>query len=1538
MIARRGGPGNDPAELRDWLRRWVAEVVGLPLAELDADRPLEEYGLSSRDAVALAGELEDLLGAELPSTLVWDHPTISLLARHLTVPAQTEVAPVRTLVTRRDRGGATGPDEPIAVVGLGCRLPGAEGPESFWELLATGTDAVTTPPLGRGTGSRVRGGFLPDVAGFDAEFFGIAPREATAMDPQQRLLLEVAWEALEHAGVAPASLRGSATGVFVGVSSYDYALRTSTDAAGVGAWTPTGVATSITANRLSYLLDLRGPSLAIDTACSSSLVAVHQACRSLRWGECDAALAAGVNLLLHPATTTAFGEAGALAPDGRCKAFPADADGIVRGEGAGVVVLKRLSDARRDGDAVLAVIRGSAVNSDGRSNGLTAPNPAAQAALLRTAYADAGLDPAEVDYVEAHGTGTLLGDPIEASALGTVLGTGRPVERPLLIGSVKTNLGHLEAASGIVGLVKVALAMHHGQLPASLHFDRPNPYIPFDEARLRVVDEPTPWPRRTGRATAGVSGFGFGGTNAHVVLEEADREEPAEPAGPAAPAVLLVSATNPARLADAATDLAGWLDTPDGLDHPLPAVGRSLARRGHHPSRAAIVARRPAEALEGLRALAEGRTAPGLVTATAAPDTPNPVWVFSGYGSQWPGMARVLLADEPAFAAAVAELEPLIAAEAGFSLGSLLRSGEQAAGVERAQVAIFGVQVALAALLRHHGVTPAAVIGHSMGEVAAAVAAGALPLADAVRVIAVRSRLLAMVESAGTGAMAAVGLSAAELAELGRLYPDVSVAVHAAPCQLTVAGAADQVRELVAHADRLGRTARLLDVRGAGHTAAVDPILGELAAELAGIAAAPPQVPLYSTVVDEPRVAPGDRILHGAGYWVAGARRPVRFTQAVAAAVADGHSTFVEVSPHPIALPAVAATAAAGGRPDPVLAVSLRRDTDDAATFRSALALLHVHGVPLRPEGLHGEGPRPELPRTRWRHSRYWADEAPQPAADPGPPGVHVELPDGRHAWQLRGADDAVTTAAVAAAAAEQVLGACRIAELVTRGPRPPGPVELSTTLEVSGELQVHARARGGAWVLVADARAAARPAATTAPEPAPTTPVPPPLGERLRAIVAGVMGFAPDQLDPPVPLVELGLDSLMAVRIKNIVEHELGTPPLVLGMLRGAGLASVEEHVAGLLGSRTAAAAVNPVGPRDATERLLLRTWADELGAAPAGVTDEITDASGVHRLATRLSEHLGREVDAGELLDRRSIAGMADLLRAEVEGDDGAVLRMLRPTVEGGRPPLFLFHPAGGPCSVYHPLVERLPDDQPCYGLERVEGELADRVEQYLPLLAEVAGDGPYRLAGWSFGGALAFEAARQLVAAGAEVELLAMIDTVRPVPDGVPEETAALQRWQRFAGYVERTYGRPLLLPLGELAEADEERQLDIVTGLMQRAGLGMSPGVLRHQRTSWIDSRVAERHTPVPYPGQVVLYRAEAMHDGALELDPRYGRAGPDAGWGPLCPRMEIVPVNGDHLAVIDPPVVNRIAQDLGCRLAAGAGDRQRGLYAGSRYRS
>uniref|UniRef100_UPI001177C858 type I polyketide synthase n=1 Tax=Amycolatopsis kentuckyensis TaxID=218823 RepID=UPI001177C858 len=488
------------------IRAWLVTRIG----DVDVDRPLHETGLSSRDATSLAADLGEFVGRPLAPTLVWQYPTIAALAEHLsTVDAPAAYVPLRE------------ESEPIAVIGLGCRLPGGiESPEAFWRFLDAGGDGIGDVPEGRWetfapaedlVGVPARGGFLDDVAGFDAEFFGITPREAAAMDPQQRILLEVAWAALEHAGIPPATLRGSRTGVFVGLSATEYGSLTMTDVAGVDVWSGTGAAASIAANRLSYLLDLRGPSLTLDTACSSSLVAVHQAVQSLRRGESEIALVAGVNVLLSPGITAGFHRAGVLAADGHCKPFDASADGIARGEGCGVVVLKPLRAAR--GDRVLAVIRGSAVNSDGRSNGLTAPNPEAQAALLRDAYATAGVDPSSVDYVEAHGTGTPLGDPLEAGALTAVLGAGRSPDRPLLLGSVKSNLGHLEGAAGIAGLLKVVLSMTHRRVPASLHFRSPNPHIDF--TGLRVVSAGTDWPRYSGTARAGVSAFGFGGTNAH---------------------------------------------------------------------------------------------------------------------------------------------------------------------------------------------------------------------------------------------------------------------------------------------------------------------------------------------------------------------------------------------------------------------------------------------------------------------------------------------------------------------------------------------------------------------------------------------------------------------------------------------------------------------------------------------------------------------------------------------------------------------------------------------------------------------------------------------------------------------------------------------------------------------------------------------------------------------------------------------------------------------------------------------------------------
>ena len=1733
----------DESGLRSWLIDRVAAMAEAAAEEIDADRPVDEYGLSSRDAVALSGELEELLDTELPTTLLWETPTIALLAQRLS----------QTLglsgVTERTRAGApkvapsagrwSRPDEPIAVVGIGCRFPGGvDGPERFWELLAGGLDAIGEIPPDRweaftggspGAAALLAetnrlGGFLDDVAGFDAEFFGISPREAAAMDPQQRLLLEVAWEALEHAGIPPESLRGTATGVFVGACSQEYGQLTTADLTGIDAWSTTGAATSIIANRLSYVLDLRGPSLAVDTACSSSLVTVHQACQSLRAGESSAALVGGVNLLLSPAPTVNFDQAGALSADGRCKTFDAAADGISRAEGCGVVVLKRLADARRDGDRVLGTIRGSGVNSDGRSNGLTAPNPEAQQDLLRLVYDTAGVDPRTVDYVEAHGTGTLLGDPIEAGALGAVLGAARPAERPVLLGSVKTNLGHLEAAAGIAGLIKVVLAMAHGRIPPSLHFREPNPHIPFEGARLRVVTESTDWPRYSGLARAGVSGFGFGGTNAHVLVEEwpqtAEPVRPVpEPAEPTAD-VLTISGGSGPRLRRAAGGLADWLCSPAGRSAATDDVGYTLARRrGHGRIRGAVVARGREALVDGLRALADGVGAPSVITGRDGAAARGVVWVFSGYGSQWPGMARALLDDEPAFAAAIDELDPLFRAEAGFSLRRVLRRGERVTGVERTQLVLFGIQVGLAALWRHYGAEPAAVIGHSMGEVAAAVAAGGLMLPDAVRVMAVRSRLLGggdATQAAGAGAMAAVSLSAAELEMLADRFPDVEVAVHAAPDFLTVAGDSTQVRRLVEHVERLGRNARLLDVPGAGHTAAVDPVLDELADGLTGIHGRIPRIPLYTTVLDDPRARPS----FDGGYWAANTRRPVRFAQAVTAAAADGYVAFLEVSPHPVASAAVASTLAAAGVEEPVLAASLRRNTDDTVTFRTNLALLHAHGVPVALERLYPAGRVVEAPRTAWQHVRHWVGDRPSVgagagAASTGHPllGNHVELPGGtQHVWQV--ASDAATLpwltehlvhgspvlpaagyAEIALSAAAEVFAAgpgeltvsgLRVHEWFTPGEGTPVTTTLSRTGANTAEVVVHTKSTAGVWRQLAEASVAVGPLPRPAAEPGTTTlvtlartatpyllhpallgaclqalvaaaptgsepagslqpvaigalrlhsavthgscvaavtgmgaqgprgrvrlvdttgvvaleadevqlrpvapgevPAPPParpvscevacraggraaepgtgswagaaalyeeepataramIADRLRSVVAGVMGFRPDQLDEHTPLVELGLDSLMAVRIKNTVEHELETPPLMLGMLRGAGLADLDEHVAGLLGlvgvtpcvASPPARATRTVGPRDATERLLVRAWEEELGRAPASVTDDFFDLGGDHaaarRLTSRLATRLEADLDADELFAEPTLERMADLLRPIFDGgafeggaEPGSPLRVLRG--HGSAVPLFLFHPAGGPCSVYHPLVERLSDDQPCYGLERVEGaSLEERIEQYLPVIRQIQPEGPYRLAGWSFGGALAFGTARGLAEAGDDVELLAMIDTVRPLPEqGSPAE-AAIARCVRFAQYIERTYGQRLELPYDVLGDLDEDRQIDVMMDRLQRAGLGMSPGVLRHQRTSWTDTRVAERYHPRPYSGKVVLYRAESMHEGALLLDPRYGRTDAAAGWDETCAALQIVPVPGDHLSVIDTPGIAVVADHLGELLAGRVGSRR-----------
>ncbi len=713
MTASIGGE----ADLRHWLVDYLVTNIGCTPDEVDPALSLADLGVSSRDAVVLSGELTELLGKTVSPIDFWEHPTINALAAYLTAPVpdpESESALKRT--------ARSSLDEPIAVIGMGCRFPGGiSGPEELWQFICDRRSSIGRVPDERwelfDDGSpevkallaRITrwGSFLDSIDAFDAEFFEISPSEAEKMDPQQRLLLEVAWEALEHAGIPPNSLRRSQTGVFAGSCLSEYGAIASTDLPQIDGWSNTGGAMSIIANRLSYFLDLRGPSVAVDTACSSSLVAIHLACQSLRTQDSHLAIAAGVNLLLSPAVFRGFDQVGALSPTGRCRAFDAAADGFVRGEGAGVVVLKRLTDAQRDGDQVLAVICGSAVNQDGRSNGLMAPNPAAQMAVLRAAYTNAGMQPSEVDYVEAHGTGTLLGDPIEARALGTVLGRGRPEDSPLLIGAIKTNLGHTEAAAGIAGFIKTVLAVQRGEIPPNQRFESPNPHIPFADLRMKVVDSQTEWPDTGHPRRAGVSSFGFGGTNAHVVIEQGQEVFPAPERG-VDPAVstLVVAGKTPQRVAATAGVLADWMEGP-GAEVALADVAHTV---NHHRSRQAkfgtVVARDRAQAVAGLRALAAGQHAPGVVAPQDGSPEPGTVFVYSGRGSQWAGMGRQLLADEPAFAAAVAELEPVFVEQAGFSLHDVLANGKELIGIEQIQLGLIGMQLTLTALWRSYGVQP----------------------------------------------------------------------------------------------------------------------------------------------------------------------------------------------------------------------------------------------------------------------------------------------------------------------------------------------------------------------------------------------------------------------------------------------------------------------------------------------------------------------------------------------------------------------------------------------------------------------------------------------------------------------------------------------------------------------------------------------------------------------------------------------------------------------------------------------------------------
>ncbi|MGW7524463.1 SDR family NAD(P)-dependent oxidoreductase [Streptomyces sp. NPDC054783] len=1105
-------------DVRAWLGSAVAEAAGLDPLAVDPDRPIAEFGLGSRQLVTLAAGLSDRTGRPLEPSLVFDHPTIAALADAvLGEPPATAAGPAGAEAAPR----ATQDD--IAIVSMACRFPGgADDPEGLWRLLAAGEDAISEVPAGRwdtqglydpdpeatGKAYTLRGGFLDGIDRFDAPFFGISPREADAMDPQQRLLLQTSWEAIERAGIVPETLHGSSTGVYIGL--YDSGYLASASLAQLDGHVGTGSATSVASGRIAYTLGLQGPAVTVDTACSSSLVALHLAARALAAGECDLALAGGVSLLVTPRGHVEFSRLRGLSPSGRCSPFSADADGVVWAEGCGVVLLRRLADARRDGDRVLAVIKGSAVNQDGRSQGLSAPNGPAQERVLRAALDAAGLAPDDVDHVEAHGTGTPLGDPIEGRALAAVFGPGRPADRPLGLGSLKSNIGHTQAAAGIGGVIKTVLALGHELIPPSLHAETLTEHVDWAGSGLAVHGSARAWPRGGDRVRrAGVSAFGISGTNAHVVLEEApqDVDAPAGPqAEPTGPTLFPLSARTLPALQGQADRLHARLVAQPEL--PLPAVTATLAHhRTHFEHRAVVQAAGRDELLTELRALAEGRPDPG---PTAGPRRTLPAgkvaFVFPGQGAQWAGMARDLLERDPVFADELDRCDAALRPFTVWSAAAVLRGEAGAPSLDRVDVVqpvLFAVMVSLAAVWRARGVRPDAVIGHSQGEVAAACVAGALSLNDAAAVVALRSR--ALTELSGTGAMAVVGLPHTDVVtRLEDLGGRVSVAAVNSGRATVIAGDVEPLEGLLADLDREQVFVRRLDVDYASHSARVEPVRATILDELDGVTTYPTSVVWYSTVSGEPVTEELD-----ADYWYANLREPVRFAPAVERMAADGYRHFVELGPHPSLLTALHTIGEDSGH-ELVAVGSLRRDEDGPACLDRAAAELHVHGRRTDWRRLVADTVRADLPTYAWDTRRHWIE----PESASGGPGLFDRAAHPLLGVQLQSADETRwtfrdewspatadwlsdhTVFGRTVVSGTTLLELCRAALAVARPDDPAdvtdllllaplvlpaaGTVEVSVEVVTAGpapEITVHSRPRGQEatdWTLHATASAAA--------------------------------------------------------------------------------------------------------------------------------------------------------------------------------------------------------------------------------------------------------------------------------------------------------------------------------------------------------------------------------------------------------------------------------------------------------------------------------
>ncbi|MGB0962331.1 MAG: polyketide synthase Pks13 [Mycobacterium sp.] len=1750
------GPDITVAEMRQWLRNWIGSATAQAPDSISESTPMVELGLSSRDAVAMAGDIEDLTGVTLTATVAFRHPTIEALA---TVIVEGE--PEDDGADGADTDWSRHTDEVedgrlnIAIVGVATRFPGdMSTPEEMWAALLEGRDAITDLPEGRWSEfleepriaervakAHTRGGYLADIKGFDSEFFALSKMEADNVDPQQRMALELTWEALEQARIPASSLRGQSVGVYVGSSTNDYTFLAVSDPSVAHPYAITGGASSIIANRVSYFYDFRGPSMTIDTACSSSLVATHEGVKALRAGEADVVIAGGVNALITPMVTVGFDEVGGvLAPDGRIKSFSQDADGYARSEGGGMLVLKRLADARRDEDEILAVIAGSAVNHDGRSNGLLAPNPDAQEAVLRKAYKDAGIDPRTVDYVEAHGTGTILGDPIEADALGRVIGRGRADDKPALLGAVKSNVGHLESAAGAASLAKMTLALRNDKIPPSINYTGPNPYIDFDREHLKVADAVTDWPRYSGKAVAGVSGFGFGGANAHLVLREvlpsdlvepelepevavatsatpdaaavyvggvrmdeygefvdesdaddgdaddgddaldaptapADDEpelpgltdealrllevareelESAEAAADGAPAAkivpLAVSGFLTSRKKAAAAEFADWIDSPEGRSASLESIGRSLSRRNHGRSRAVVLAHDHDEAIKGLRNLADGKPSPIVLTADG-PVTNGPVWVLAGFGAQHRKMAKSLYLRDDTFAQWMNRVDSLVQDELGYSVVELILDDSKDYGIETTQVTIFAIQVALGELLKAHGAKPGAVVGQSLGEAAAAYFAGGLSLADATRTICSRSHLMGEGEAMLFGEyirlMALVEYSAEEIETVFKEaedFGDLEVCVYAAPTQTVIGGPPDQVDAIIARAESEGKFARKFQTKGASHTSQMDPLLGELAAELQGIEALPLNTPYYSTVHEGNLVRPGADPIHDVEYWKKGLRHSVHFTHGIRNAVDNGHTTFLELAPNPVALMQVGLTTAAAGLHDAQLIATLARKQDEADSMTTAMAQLFVHGhdldirtlFPRRSTGLAGALDFADIPPTRFRRKPHWLDAHFTGDSSAVIPGNHVATPDGRHVFEYSPRNETDLAALVKAAAAAVLPDARLVASEQRAVPGEGSRLVTTVTRHPGGAgVQVHARihesftlvydaivARGDAQVALPTAVGAGTIAETAVSEVAAADATEETgddaailhdnltagagiaagfakwspdsgetIGERLGTIVGAAMGYEPEDLPWEVPLIELGLDSLMAVRIKNRVEYDFDLPPIQLTAVRDANLYAVEKLIAyaiehrgevdelaeqqkgksaeeiaaaqaELMGGATTVAELesklaeaghpidpsvpapptDPAGPaaaagvltqeavsealgadvppRDAAERVTFATWAIVTGKSPGGVFNELPslDADTAQKLAQRLSERAENTISPEQVGAARTIQDLSSVVRDLMDAGelDGFVRTIRAPAQGSASVPVFVFHPAGGSTVVYEPLVKRLPADTPVYGIERVEGSIAERAAQYVPKLMEIQGNGPYILAGWSLGGALAYACAVGLKRAGADVRFVGLIDTVR-AGEEVPQTKEEIRaRWDRYALFAQRTFNVEIPeIPYEQLEELDDEGQVTFILDAVRGSGVDIPGGIIEHQRTSYLDNRALDTAVIEQYDGHVTLYLADRYHDDAIMFEPRYATRQPDGGWGEFVADLEVVAIGGEHIQAIDEPYIAKVGAHM-----------------------